>query len=85
MLIGIARFFGNRDGFIVESEWTAGYGRYVAPSSLVAVALSSDANGRTTARELWRYTKSFVAVVPSPLILDGLVYTIRNGGILTTR
>jgi outer membrane protein assembly factor BamB len=27
--------------------------------------------------------KSFVAVVPSPLVLDGLVYTIKNGGILT--
>ena len=34
-------------------------------------------------RELWRYEKSFVAVVPSPLVLDGLVYTIKNGGILT--
>jgi outer membrane protein assembly factor BamB len=33
---------------------------------------------------LWRYAKSFVAVVPSPLVLDGLVYTIKNGGILTS-
>ena len=24
-----------------------------------------------------------MAVVPSPLVLDGLVYTIKNGGILT--
>ena len=38
---------------------------------------------RISARELWRYAKSFVAVVPSPLVLDGLVYTIKNGGILT--
>jgi outer membrane protein assembly factor BamB len=83
MLIGIARFYGNRDGFIVEAEWTEGYGKYVAPSSLVAVSLSRDATGRTTARELWRYAKSFVAVVPSPLALGGLIYTIRNGGILT--
>ncbi len=36
-----------------------------------------------SARELWRYEKSFVGVVPSPLVLDGLIYTIKNGGILT--
>jgi outer membrane protein assembly factor BamB len=83
MQIGIARFFGNRDGFIVESEWVAGYGQMVAPSSMVAVSLSPDARGGVTARELWRYPKSFVAVVPSPLVLDGLIYSIKNGGILT--
>ena len=54
-----------------------------APSSLVAVSLAKDASGAVSARELWRYEKSFVGVVPSPLVLDGLVYTIKNGGILT--
>jgi outer membrane protein assembly factor BamB len=83
MQIGIARFYGNRDGFIVEAEWAEGYGQYVAPSSMVAVSLSGDARGGVTARELWRYAKSFVSVVPSPLMLDGLIYTIKNGGILT--
>jgi outer membrane protein assembly factor BamB len=83
MQIGIARYFGNRDGFIVEDEWVKGYGQMVAPSSMVAVSLSRDARGGVTARELWRYPKSFVAVVPSPLILDGLIYSIKNGGILT--
>jgi outer membrane protein assembly factor BamB len=81
--IGIAKYFGNRDGFIVESEWLAAHAAVEAPSSLVAVSLARDADGVTTARELWRYEKSFVAVVPSPLVLDGLVYTIKNGGILT--
>ena len=81
--IGIARYFGNRDGFIVESEWLAAHAAVEAPSSLVAVSLVKDADGVVSARELWRYEKSFVAVVPSPLVLDGLVYTIKNGGILT--
>jgi outer membrane protein assembly factor BamB len=40
-------------------------------------------SGAITPRELWRYERSFVAVVPSPLALHGLVYTIKNG-ILTT-
>ena len=48
------------------------------------MALDRDASGAVTPRELWRYEKSFVAVVPSPLVLDGLIYTIKNGGILTT-
>jgi outer membrane protein assembly factor BamB len=81
--IGIAKYFGNRDGFIVESEWLAAHAAVEAPSSLVAVSLVRGADGAVTARELWRYVKSFVAVVPSPLVLDGLVYTIKNGGILT--
>ena len=82
-LIGIAKYFGNRDGFVEEPEWIEASGKIIAPSSLVAVALDKDASGRVTPRELWRYEKSFVAVVPSPLVLDGLVYTIKNGGILT--
>ena len=81
--IGIAKYFGNRDGFIVESEWLAAHAAVEAPSSLVAVSLVKGADGAVTPRELWRYEKSFVAVVPSPLVLDGLVYTIKNGGILT--
>lgn len=81
--VGIAKRIGDRDGFIVETEWTAAHAHYVAPSSLVAVRLERDAAGATSARELWRYVKSFVAVVPSPLVLGGLVYTIKNGGILT--
>jgi outer membrane protein assembly factor BamB len=81
--IGIAKRIGDRDGFIADQEWVSAHAPYVAPSSLVAVSLERDAAGRTSARELWRYVKSFVAVVPSPLVLDGLVYTIKNGGILT--
>ena len=82
-LIGIAKFYGNRDGFIVESEWLAASAAIVAPSSLVAVSLVRESGGGISARELWRYEKSFFGVVPSPLVLDGLVYTIKNGGILT--
>jgi outer membrane protein assembly factor BamB len=82
-LLGIGQYYGNRDGFIVEGEWLEAHAKLVGPSSLVAVSLVRDAQGAVSARELWRYEKSFVGVVPSPLILDGLVYTIKNGGILT--
>ncbi len=82
-MIGIAKYYGNRDGYVVESEWLEAWATTIAPSSLVAVALEKDASGRVTPRELWRYEKSFVAVVPSPLVLDGLIYTVKNGGVLT--
>ncbi len=83
-LIGMAKYQGARDGYVDEPDWLAAWGATIAPSSLVAVALDRDATGAITPRELWRYEKSFVAVVPSPLALDGLIYTIKNGGILTT-
>jgi outer membrane protein assembly factor BamB len=83
-LIGMAKYQGARDGFVDEPDWLAAWAGTIAPSSLVAVALDRDASGAITPRELWRYEKSFVAVVPSPLVLDGLVYTIKNGGVLTT-
>lgn len=60
----------------------------VAPSSLLSVRLGPDAatagDGHTLTKELWRYEKSFVAVVPSPLLYDGVLYVVRNGGILTS-
>ena len=82
-LIGMAKHQGLKDGYVDEGDWIAAFAEVVAPSSLVAVKLTRDAAGSTTPRELWRYDKSFVAVVPSPMVLDGLVYTIKNGGILT--
>lgn len=83
-LMGMATYQGKRDGYIDEEDWLSAWARVVAPSSLVAVRLERGEQGEIRPRELWRYEKSFVGVVPSPLALDGLVYTIKNGGILTT-
>ena len=54
----------------------------VAPSSLLAVQLP--ANAGATPRETWRYERSFVAVVPSPLYYQGILYVLKNGGLLTS-
>ena len=35
-------------------------------------------------RELWRYQKSFIGVVPSPLLYDGVLFLLKNGGLLTS-
>lgn len=54
---------------------------------MLAVRLDSDSSaaGDKTVRprELWRYDKGFVGVIPSPLLYDGVLYVIKNGGILT--
>jgi outer membrane protein assembly factor BamB len=75
---GIARYDGNRDLIVTKEEWDEKQRQVVAPSSLLAVRLERDGP-----RELWRYEKSFVGVVPSPLLYESVVYVMKNGGILT--
>jgi outer membrane protein assembly factor BamB len=79
LIVGIARFGGNRDLIVTKDEWDEKQRKVVAPSSLVAIRLD-----REGFRKLWRYEKSFVGVTPSPLLYEGVLYIIRNGGILTT-
>ena len=50
----------------------------------MALRLERDAKGALTARELWRYDKSFTSVIPSVLQYEGVVYALKNGGILTS-
>jgi outer membrane protein assembly factor BamB len=76
--IAMGKFMGNRDGIVTEDKWDA-WGRHVGgPTGLLAVRL--DAAGP---RELWRYDKGFAGVIPSPLLYDGVLYVVKNGGILT--
>ena len=80
-LIGIARFGGNRDMVITKDEWDEKQRKVLAPSRLVALRL---APGNSAPREIWRYEKNFIGVVPSPVLYEGVLYIIRNGGILTS-
>jgi outer membrane protein assembly factor BamB len=76
--IAMGKFMGNRDGIVTEDKWDA-WGRHVGgPTGLLAVRL--DASGPS---ELWRYDKGFAGVIPSPLLYDGVLYVVKNGGILT--
>ena len=83
---GIALYDGNRDGTVNREEWEAKQRQLTKPASLMAVKLEhdpADKSGRTfRPRELWRYEKAFVGVVPSPLLYNGVLYVVRNGGIL---
>jgi outer membrane protein assembly factor BamB len=83
-LHGIGKYIGDRDGVITETEWNLKQKEVLGPNCLVAYRLEYTGNGELSPRELWRYDKNFTSVIPSPLVYDGVVYTVRNGGILTT-
>ncbi len=82
-LYQIAWYKGDRDGTIVQDEWDAAFREITSPSSLTAIDLGAKVPG-AAGRELWRYEKSFVGVVPSPLLYKDVLYVVKNGGILTS-
>jgi hypothetical protein len=81
-LNGVGMFVGNRDGIVTKEKYDFRQNLSVAPSSMLAFQLAGD----TTAlpREVWKYEKSFVAVIPSPLYYEGVLYVLKNGGLLTS-
>jgi outer membrane protein assembly factor BamB len=81
-LRGVGLFVGNMDGIVTQEEFDFRQTLSGGPSSLVAIRLGADA--AVTPRESWRYEKSFVAVVPSPLYYEGVLYVLKNGGLLTS-
>ena len=76
---GLARSKGNRDGVLERHEYDEVMAVYSGPSRLAAVRLGEDGS----AERLWSYERSFVGVIPAPLVLDGTLFHVKNGGILT--
>jgi len=77
-LLALARHAGNRDGIVTRDEILVASRPFVSPSQLSAFRLSESG----PPRELWSYERSFNQVVPSPLVYEGVLYFVRNGGIL---
>ncbi|MBI5084278.1 MAG: PQQ-binding-like beta-propeller repeat protein [Acidobacteria bacterium] len=71
----------NRDGFWDEREWEMYRGRRASVNSVMAVKLGG--SGDMTEKSVsWRYYKS-LPNVPSPLLYQGVLYLMKEGGILT--
>ena len=83
-LLGIAKYEGNRDGVITQEKWDAKQRQVLGPNAMMALHLERDAKGDLSARELWRYEKSFTSVIPSLLQYENVVYSVKNGGVLTS-
>jgi outer membrane protein assembly factor BamB len=81
-LHGIGKYVGNRDGVVSREEWDEKQREVVGPNRLLAVRLERGPDG-INLRELWRYDRNFTGVIPSPLLYEGVLYVVRNGGILT--
>jgi outer membrane protein assembly factor BamB len=81
-LNGVALFVGNKDGVVTKEEYDFRQSMSVAPSSLLAIQLEPDA--AAIPREVWRYEKSFIGVVPSPLYYASVLYVLKNGGLFTS-
>jgi outer membrane protein assembly factor BamB len=65
----------DRDGYIVEEEWNRFRNRGVGEFGFTAISLE-DKN------VLWRYKRS-LPYVPSPVLYQDVLYSVRSGGIVT--
>jgi outer membrane protein assembly factor BamB len=72
----------DRDGRLDEREWGFYAARRTAQNATIAVRPGDGKGDLTATGVLWRYDRS-VPVVSSPLLYGGILYTIKDGGILT--
>lgn len=71
----------DKDGFWSDWEWEKYRAKRLSVNSVMAVRLGG--SGDMTERNvLWRYYKS-LPNVPSPLLYQGVLYLMKEGGILT--
>ncbi len=71
------------DGFLDERDWEFQRAKRTSASALVAIEPGGRRGDLTdTPAILWRMEK-FIPNVPSPLLYDGLLYLVKDGGILT--
>ena len=75
----VALHRGDRDGVLEKQDWDEIMGKRDGPDRLVAMRLDRDG----TARELWHYNSGFNGVIPTPIAYDGVLYFVKNGGIMT--
>jgi outer membrane protein assembly factor BamB len=74
----IDRVYGNGDGAVDQEEWDGALKLMRTLNSLVAV----DFDGAQS-KERWRTTK-LLTDAASPLLYRGLLYLVKNGGLLAT-
>lgn len=70
------------DGLLDEKEWKVAQSRDAAKSGLYAIALGGRGDVTDT-HVRWRHERS-LPNIPTPLVYRGVLYLLREGGILTT-
>ena len=87
VMTAAGNYMGNGDGIVTKEKFDAWWQHATGPTRMLAVRLECEPGAsqekpvRTSER--WQYPKSFLGVIPSPLLYEGVLYFIKNGGILT--
>jgi hypothetical protein len=71
----------DRDGFLGARDWTAYQLKRSVVNSMQAIRLGGKGDMTKSAIK-WQYYKS-LPNVPSPLLYDGIIYLVKDGGIVT--
>jgi outer membrane protein assembly factor BamB len=83
----LERGFGDNDlggdGFVDERDWSAYRARRASRNALLAVRAGGRGDLTQSPLILWRMQK-FLPNAPSPLLYNGVMYLIKDGGILTS-
>ncbi len=76
---------GNGDGYVDRTEWNFVRDSLVGGYGVTAVRLGAQgvAGDLTTTNVAWNLRKSYPSI-PSPLIYRGVLYLMKEGGILST-
>ncbi len=74
-------FDANQDGIITKEEWEARRMGSVGDHGLIAVRAGGSGD-QTEKHFLWRYKKA--PNMASPLIYNGVLYIVKDGGIMTS-
>jgi outer membrane protein assembly factor BamB len=80
ILTGMDKSYGNNDGVLTRTEYDQAFAALSEAGGLNAVTLGK---GDLTKSVVWRYTKS-MPFLSSPLLYRNVLYTIKEGGILTS-
>ncbi len=82
LLERVDKGFGNDDGKVDTKEWDKAFSTFVDGGGLSCLQIKSDAADWTVEKN-WRQSKS-IPYIPSLVIVDGLLYTIDDGGVLSS-
>lgn len=72
----------DRDGKLDERDWAFYRGRRAAHNVTLAIRPGDARGDLTDSHVVWKYDRS-VPQVSSPLLYDHLLYTVKDGGIVT--
>jgi outer membrane protein assembly factor BamB len=78
----IDKHVGDNDGAVTEQEFTGSFASDKPAGGLVRTELGGSGDVTRT-NILWRQTKG-MPYVTAPLLYEGVLYVVRNGGILAT-